>query len=113
VLTCDIRVYCHAHNLCSFGLRSGIFYWLFVSSIVIGRPRPFLFFWIFCLPNFKPKRNTAACFRLCMLRKPWQDENCALLGYYSASSDNVLPKFRGILSAPSSGVKIQVVPKRL
>jgi len=32
-------------------------------------------------------------------------ENCALLGYYSASSDNFLPTFRNNLSVPSSGFK--------
>jgi hypothetical protein len=32
-------------------------------------------------------------------------ENCALLGYYSASSDNFLPTFREHLSVPSSGFK--------
>ena len=33
------------------------------------------------------------------------DENCALLGYYAASSRNFLPTFRDNLSVPSSGVK--------
>jgi len=33
------------------------------------------------------------------------DENCALLGYYAGSSDNLLPTFRDNLSVPSSGVK--------
>jgi hypothetical protein len=33
------------------------------------------------------------------------DENCALLGYYAASSDNCLPTFRDNLSVPSSKVK--------
>jgi len=31
------------------------------------------------------------------------DENCAVLGYYAASSGNVLPAFRDNLSVPSSG----------
>jgi hypothetical protein len=31
------------------------------------------------------------------------DENSSLLGYYAASSGNLLPTFRGNLSAPSSG----------
>jgi hypothetical protein len=33
------------------------------------------------------------------------DENCAHLGYYSASSGNFLPMFWDNLSVPSSGVK--------
>ena len=33
------------------------------------------------------------------------DENCALLGYYAASSDNILSTFWDNLSFPSSGVK--------
>jgi hypothetical protein len=33
------------------------------------------------------------------------DENCALLGYYAASSGNFLPTFRDNLSAPFQGVK--------
>jgi hypothetical protein len=32
-------------------------------------------------------------------------ENCALLGYYAASSGNLLPTFRDKLSIPFSGVK--------
>ena len=32
------------------------------------------------------------------------DENCALLGYYAASSGKFLPTFRGNLSVPSSGL---------
>jgi hypothetical protein len=32
-------------------------------------------------------------------------EKCVLLGYYTASSGNFLPKFRYNLSVPSSGVK--------
>jgi hypothetical protein len=32
-------------------------------------------------------------------------ENCALLGYYTASSGDVLSTFRDNLSVPSSGVK--------
>jgi hypothetical protein len=32
-------------------------------------------------------------------------ENCALLGYYAASSVNLLPTFRNYLSVPSSGFK--------
>jgi hypothetical protein len=31
------------------------------------------------------------------------DENCALLGYYAASSGNFLPTFRDNLSVPFSG----------
>jgi hypothetical protein len=34
-----------------------------------------------------------------------QYENCALLGYYSASSGNSLQTFRGNLSIPFSEVK--------
>jgi hypothetical protein len=30
------------------------------------------------------------------------DENCALIGYYAASSGNLLPTFRDKLSVPSS-----------
>ena len=37
---------------------------------------------------------------------PWE-ENCALLGYYAASSGNFLPTFRDNLSVPSSRVKNQ------
>jgi hypothetical protein len=33
------------------------------------------------------------------------DEICALLGYYSASSDNPLPTFRDNISVSSSTVK--------
>ena len=32
-------------------------------------------------------------------------ENCALLGYYAASSGNFLPTFRDNVSVPSSGFK--------
>jgi hypothetical protein len=32
-------------------------------------------------------------------------ENCALLGYYAASSGNFLPMFRDNLSVPSSGFR--------
>jgi len=32
-------------------------------------------------------------------------EKCALLGYYAASSGNLLPTFRDNLSVPSSGVE--------
>ena len=43
------------------------------------------------------------------------DENCALLGYYAASSGNFLPTFRDNLSAPYSGDENwrdrQVVPE--
>jgi len=35
----------------------------------------------------------------------FQDENCAPLRYYAASSGNYLPTFRDNLSVPSSGVK--------
>jgi len=31
-------------------------------------------------------------------------ENCALLGYYAASSDNLLPTFRDNLSVPSNQI---------
>jgi hypothetical protein len=31
--------------------------------------------------------------------------NCAVLGYYAASSGNFLPTFRDNISVPSSGVK--------
>ena len=33
------------------------------------------------------------------------DENCALLGYYAASSGNFLPTFTDNISVPSSGAK--------
>jgi len=33
-------------------------------------------------------------------------ENCALLGYYAASSGNLLPSLWDNLSVPSSGFKI-------
>ena len=33
------------------------------------------------------------------------DENCALLGYYAASSGDLLPKYRDKQSNQSSGVK--------
>ena len=33
------------------------------------------------------------------------DENSVLLGYYAASSGNVLPTFRDNTSVPSSGVR--------
>jgi hypothetical protein len=32
-------------------------------------------------------------------------ENCAILGYYAASSGNFLPTFRDNVSVPSSGFK--------
>jgi hypothetical protein len=32
------------------------------------------------------------------------DENCAILGYYAASSGNLLPTFRDDLLVPDSGV---------
>ena len=35
-------------------------------------------------------------------------ENCALLGYYAASSENFLPTFRDNLSVPNSGFKNQI-----
>ena len=37
------------------------------------------------------------------------DENCALLGYYVASSGNSLPTFRDNLSIPSSRVKMDKI----
>jgi len=42
-----------------------------------------------------------------MISSFWRetDENCALLGYYVASSGNSLPAFRNNLSVPSSMVK--------
>jgi hypothetical protein len=43
------------------------------------------------------------CLSLGSLRKV--DENCTLLGYYAASSDNFLPSFRNELAVPSSGFK--------
>jgi len=33
-------------------------------------------------------------------------ESCALMGYYAASSGNLLPTFRDNLSVPSSGFKL-------
>jgi len=36
----------------------------------------------------------------------WKDENCTLLSYYAASSDNYLPTFRDNLSVQVSGVII-------
>jgi hypothetical protein len=36
-------------------------------------------------------------------RREVLDENCALLGYYAASSGKSLPMFQDNLSAPSSG----------
>jgi hypothetical protein len=41
------------------------------------------------------------------------DENCALLGYYAASSGNFLPTFRDNLSVPFSSVKDKKVGKEL
>jgi hypothetical protein len=41
--------------------------------------------------------------------KAQQEENCILLGYYTASGGNSLPTFRDNLSVPSSRVKS---PKR-
>jgi len=52
------------------------------------------------------------CVMLGFLRKV--DENCALLGYYAASSGNSLPTFRNNLSVPTLRVKDwdrHVVPK--
>jgi hypothetical protein len=96
----------------------------YLSSVVIGRFRPLFVLNIFFLPNFKIKLNTVACFPFCVLnlilltcrirralnnaskwqmgfnsafkwlKKPWQEENCAFLCSYAASSGNVLPKFR-------------------
>ena len=40
------------------------------------------------------------------------DENCALLGYYAASSGNFLPTFRDNLSRPSSRVKNRRIRRR-
>ena len=37
------------------------------------------------------------------------DENSSLLGYYAASSGNLLPTFWGNLSAPSSGVVMEPI----
>ena len=44
------------------------------------------------------------------------DENCAVVGYFAASSGDLLLKFLYILLVPTAGVKIwrwnlQVVPK--
>jgi hypothetical protein len=39
-------------------------------------------------------------------------ENCAFMSYYSASSGNFLPTFRGSLSVPSSGFKNSLDPFR-
>jgi len=36
-------------------------------------------------------------------------ENCALLGYYAARSDNFIPMLRDNLSVPSSGVKTWIL----
>ena len=41
------------------------------------------------------------------------DENCALLGYYAASSGNFLPIFRDNLSDPSSDGLSQNAGKKL
>jgi hypothetical protein len=41
------------------------------------------------------------------------DEICVLLGYYAASSGNLLPTFRGNRSVPSSGVENRHVGKKL
>jgi hypothetical protein len=35
------------------------------------------------------------------------DENCGLLGYFTASNGNVLPTFRDKISVPSSGAGIK------
>jgi hypothetical protein len=40
----------------------------------------------------------------CNDKVSYTDENCALVGYYTVSSGNVLSMFRDDLSAPSSGV---------
>ena len=34
-----------------------------------------------------------------------ETENCALMGYYAANSDNLLPTFRDELSVPSTRIK--------
>jgi hypothetical protein len=36
----------------------------------------------------------------------WRVQNCAVLGYYTASNGNCLPTFRYNLSVPSSGFKV-------
>ena len=102
MLTCDIHY--HAIHLFSLSLRSDVLYWFVVSSFVIGRKRPFFLYWIFCLSNFKLNLNTVGRFPLWMLNKPWQEQNCALLGYYAAYGANLLPTFRNSLSFPSSVV---------
>jgi hypothetical protein len=39
------------------------------------------------------------------------DENCAVMGYYAASSGNFLPTFRDNLSFPSSGFQeFKIIP---
>jgi len=40
----------------------------------------------------------------CNDKVSYTDENCALVGYYAASSGNLLSMFRGNLSVQSSGV---------
>jgi hypothetical protein len=37
------------------------------------------------------------------------DENSSLLGYYAASSGNLLPTFRDNISTPSSGVEMETI----
>jgi len=41
------------------------------------------------------------------------DENCAILGFYAASSGNLLPKFRDNLSILSSWVKNSKTRKKM
>jgi hypothetical protein len=47
----------------------------------------------------------------CLFQFTVCDENCAVLGYYPANSDNFVKTFRDNLSIPSSGVK-DYCPKR-
>ena len=41
------------------------------------------------------------------------DENCSLLGYYAASSANLLPTFRDNLSVPSSLFKYSKITLKI
>jgi len=64
---------------------------------------------VFCAWSFRktegiPKLKPVIVCVISGLRRE-VDDNCGLLGYYAASSGNLLPTFRDNLSVPSSGVK--------
>jgi len=70
----------------------------------------------FCSSNTEIPAFSINLFARCALLQQWvtaafrreADDNCALLGYYAASTGNFLPTFRDNLSVPPSRVEMMV-----